>query len=271
MTEASRLSPVRRVLGPGQTGAPTARFWSSAVLILLALGALLVAWQFLPGAFGLPSYVFPSLTEVVSAFRGDESELISALWTTLTEATTGVVIGVAVGLFLGAVAYYVGPLRRGLLSVLLVLNSTPQIGLAPVAVLFLGSGLESKIVLIAFVTSFTLLLYTLQGLDLVPKEEERLLQSFGSTELRIFAKLRFRRALPTIMAGVRYASSQAIILAIVVEIFSSNGGIGHVILVQTSLAGYQVMWAAALEGAVAGLALFGLASLLEKRLTWWVG
>jgi len=230
-----------------------------------------VAWQFVPTALGLQSYLFPTFTEVVAAFRGDESELISALWTTLIEATTGVVIGAMVGLVLGAVSYYIGPLRRGLLSILVVLNSTPQIGLAPVVVLFLGSGLESKIVLIAFVTSFTLLLYTLQGLDLVPREEERLLQSFGSAEPWIFVKLRLRRALPTIMSGLRYASSQAIILAIVVEIFSSNGGIGHLILLETSLAGYVVMWAAALEGAVAGLALFGLASLLEKRLTWWVG
>jgi NitT/TauT family transport system permease protein len=243
-----------------------ASFW-----VLVACSLLLLGWQYLPPAFGLQTFLFPRFTDVIGAFRDNQSELLSALWTTLTEGVLGVAIGGAIGFLIAAVAYYLRPLRRGLLGVLVILNCTPQVGLAPVAVLFLGSGINSKVALIGLVSAFTMVLYTLQGLDRVPKEDERLLQSFGVSEFTIFRRLRVIHALPSIMTGLRFAAGQAIILAIVGEAFSSSGGIGHLILAEVSLAGYVVMWAAAIEGALASLVLFGAVSLLERRVTWWAG
>lgn len=241
------------------------------VVFLFAVLLLLAAWEFLPPLLGLQSYIFPRLTDITSTFASNTDILLPAAESTLLEGVVGVLIGGASGFVLAIGLYHIPPMRRGMLTLMLALNTTPTVGLAPVAVILLGSGLTSKIVLIAFLTSFTLLLYTLQGLDIVPANEERLLESFGMSKWAIFRQLRMRYALPSIMTGVRFAASQAIITAIVVEIFSSSGGLGHLILLETSLGGYVVMWAAACEGAILGLALYGIATLAERRATWWVG
>src|SRR5699024_9012515 len=130
-----------------------------------------------------------------------------------------------------------------------------------------GAGLLSKIVLVAFVTTFSMTLYTISGLDRCPRDEERLLLAFNAAEPRIFIQLRLPAALPHILTGLRFVAGQAVLMAIVGELFSAQQGIGEVILQQSSISGYDVMWAASVEGAIAGLAFFLAASALARRAT----
>jgi NitT/TauT family transport system permease protein len=112
-------------------------------------------------------------------------------------------------------------------------------------------------------------LYTLTGYESCPPDLERMLLAFRASEWRIFRDLRLPAALPHILTGLRFAAGQAVLMAIVGELFSAQEGIGAVILQQSSLSGYDVMWAASIEGALAGLVFFLAASALARRLTRW--
>lgn len=268
-----------RSLPPSTESLPGAVHWprvtrgrravSALVPKILALIAIGVAWNWLPKALGVKEYIFPTLSEILAAFGANRDLLLSALVATVEEAVVGLLVGALVGMTLGVVTFYVRPIRVPTVSLLVALTSVPLIGLAPVAVFLLGSGLISKMALVALVTAFTVALYTLQGLDTSSREEERLLRAFDASEVWIFRQYRFPSALPQILTGFRFAAAQAVLLAIVGELFSAENGIGAVIVNQTSLAGYDVMWTASVEGALAGLVLFGLATLLARKVVWW--
>ena len=239
------------------------------ILRTLLLAGLLVAWQWLPGLLGVKSYIFPTLSELASAFASNTSMLSDALMATMEESVVGLLAGTAIGIWIALVCFYAKPLRASIFGLLVALTSVPLIGLAPVAVLLFGSGVASKMALVTFVTAFTLALYTLQGLDTAPREELLLLRAFDARELDVIRQYRIPAALPHMANGFRFAAGQAVLLAIVGELFSAERGIGAVILQQTSLSGYVVMWAASVEGALAGLVLFGLASLAARKVLWW--
>lgn len=256
MASATRAAP-RSVVVPG---------WAGAAVVFLALAA---AWQWLPPALGMKPYVLPTISSIITTFQSNTGLLLPALWATAEEAFVGLLIGVAVGFAFGALCYYVHAIRAPATTLLVALTSVPLIGLAPIAVLVFGPGLWSKIVLVAFITTFSMTLYTVSGLDNCPRDEERLLLAFKASESRIFFTLRLPASLPHILTGLRFVAGQAVLMAIVGELFSAQKGIGAVILQQSSISGYDVMWAASVEGALAGLIFFLAASALSRKATRW--
>lgn len=241
--------------------------WLPALITFLAVAA---AWQWLPSALGVQPYVFPSIGDLVRTFQENWELLTSALVVTTQEALYGLLIGLGLGAAFGTVCHYVRPIRTPATTLLVALTSVPLIGLAPIAVLVFGPGMMSKIVLVAFVTVFTMTLYTISALSQVPGELERLLLAFKTPEPRIFFVLRVPSGAPHFLTGVKFAAGQAVLMAIVGELFSAQDGLGAVILQQSALSGYDVMWAASIAGAATGLVFFLAASAISWRLTRWI-
>lgn len=241
--------------------------WLPAVFVFIIFAA---AWQWGPAALGVPSYVFPSIGELVMTFRENWNLLWDALVITMQEAFYGLFIGLGLGAVFGTICHYVRPIRTPATILLVALTSVPVIGLAPIAVLVFGPGTMSKIVLVAFVTVFTMTLYTISALAQVPRELERLLLAFKAPEPRIFLTLRAPSSAPHFLTGVKFAAGQAVLMAIVGELFSAQGGLGAVILQQSAQSGYDVMWAASVAGAATGLVFFLAASAISRTLTRWI-
>jgi NitT/TauT family transport system permease protein len=240
--------------------------WLPTVGVLVVTAVL---WQVAPPILGLQSYMLPTISDLYQTFRGNADLLETALWVTSKEALFGLLLGLIIGSAFGVVCHYVTAIRAPATALLVGLTSVPLIGMAPISILIFGAGTLSKVILVAFITTFTMTLYTIGALDHVPRDEERLLLAFHMPEHRIFTVLRVPAALPQFLTGLRFAAGQAVLMAIVGELFSAQDGIGAVIMQQSSLSGYDVMWAASVEGAFAGLLFFLVATIISKRWTRW--
>ena len=151
----------------------------------------------------------------------------------------------------------------------LALKITPVLALAPFLVLWFGLGIISKILIVALVCFFPLLVTTLKGLKTVDEARWELFKSFSATPWQIFTKLRLPGALPYVFAGLKITTVLALTGAFVAEFISGNQGIGHVIISSTRTLESAMAFAAIGTAILGGLALYVLVSVIEKRVVFW--
>ena len=238
-------------------------------LPLAVAGAVLVAWQGLVTALGVPPYLLPSPATIATKAWADRALLGTALATTLAEALGGYVLGSAVGVGLAVLFFYRPRWERLVMGPIVASNSVPVVAFAPVVIIWFGLGLTAKVLLVAFVTAFLTLQAMLQGLRQVDRQAESLLQSFGAGEARIFWTLRLPAALPRLFTALRVGSVRSVIIAIVAEMLGSYRGLGWVIFETTSSMDYLRLWAAVMTASAAGVAFFIAVSAIERRVLWW--
>jgi NitT/TauT family transport system permease protein len=236
--------------------------------VMIAAG-LISAWEITLRLAHVPGYVLPRPSAIVQKAVSDWPVLATGIATTMAEAGAGFLLGNLIGFALAVALFYRPALRRVAMLPMVAANSVPAVAFAPVVILWLGSGMASKIVLVAFITAFIMLQNELQGLRQVDAQAVNVLRSFGAREGRIFWMLRFPASLPYLFTALRLGSIRSVIIAIVAEMLGAYRGIGWVIFETTASMDYSRLWAAVAAASMAGVLFFALVSALERRWVWW--
>jgi NitT/TauT family transport system permease protein len=210
---------------------------STRVHSVILLLALLTFWQFGVHLFGIPKFVVPPLSDILHALYGGlliSPMSPSSFWfhsfVTLFEVVAGFFIGSAIGLTLGVMiseSDYLDDLVRPYIA---AFQSLPKVAVAPVIVMWMGYGLQSKIAIVVMLTFFPVLVTSIAGFKAVDSSRIDLLRSLSATRWQIFSKAKFPSALPYIFAGLDVAAAFAIVGAIVGEFVGAQSGLGVMIL-----------------------------------------
>lgn len=230
---------------------------------------VIVVWEITLRWAKVPGYVLPLPSAIAQKAITDWPVLAIGVATTLAEAVAGFLLGNLIGLALAVLLFYRPLLARLAMLPMVAANSVPAVAFAPVIILWLGAGMVSKVVLVAFITAFIMVQNALQGLRQVDPQAVNVLRSFGAREGRIFWMLRFPASLPYVFTALRLGSIRSVIIAIVAEMLGAYRGIGWVIFETTASMDYSRLWAAVAAASVAGVMFFALVSALERRWVWW--
>ena len=199
--------------------------WSVFALVLLVGIWALVVW------IGHPkTYILPSPAAVARRLWTSRSVLASAGWPTIKEITIGYVVGVAIAVPLGMMIVANKWVDRLLYPLLIAFNSIPKVALAPLFVVWFGYGVTPRVVITFSIAFFPVLVNTVTGLHSVDPEMVRLARSMGATKPRIFLRIRLPHALPSIFAGMKVATSLAVIGGIIGEFIASDNGWGYLLI-----------------------------------------
>jgi NitT/TauT family transport system permease protein len=241
------------------------RFWPPVLAAML----LIAAWELAVWWFRLPSFVLPTPQEIVFAAVEDPQQLMRDTMASVGEAIGGYVVGTALGLAL-AIAFVMLPIAgRLLMPLYVIVNSVPMIAFGPLAIILLGTGAASKVVLIIVAVSYTVLINALAGLRDCDPGIVALLRSFGASDRVILLKLRIPGAVPAIFSGLRVAVVHAIILAVVLEMLGASVGLGWSIYKSTQMMSFVEAWVAVSASVIVSLAVYGLVSFIGRRCIWW--
>jgi putative hydroxymethylpyrimidine transport system permease protein len=236
---------------------------------LLLVAAGIVLWELIVRATGTPEYIFPTPWAVASAFSSDAGVLGPATLVTAGEIVLGYLLAVAVGLFLAVALHFSSALRRAFLPVLVLSQTAPTVLLAPILAILLGYGIESKLVVVAIVCFFPLVINAVDGLRATDAELLRMMRTLNATRLGLFLRVEFPGALPRIFSGARIAATYAAVGAVFGEWAGASSGLGFVILQsQPALETAQIFAAVVILSALA-LALYGAVCLAERLIVPW--
>jgi NitT/TauT family transport system permease protein len=136
--------------------------------------------------------------------------------------------------------------------------------------MWFGFGWQSKAAVVVLMVFFPMLVNVVAGLADTTAMQRDLMRTYGSSYWATLFKLRLPAALPFIFNGLKIASTLAMIGAIVAEFFGSpTQGIGFRISASNGQLAMDMVWSAILVGAISGTLVYGLLSVLERRVTFW--
>jgi putative hydroxymethylpyrimidine transport system permease protein len=241
------------------------RVWPPLVL----LAAVVALWQLVVRAARVPDYLFPAPSAVAAALGSDAGLLASAALVTLREVLLGFLLAVAFALALAVLLHFSTALRRALLPILVVSQTVPTVVLAPVLAILLGYGIEPKLVVVAIVCFFPIVVNAVDGLRSADLELVRMMRTLHASRLAIFRRVELPGALPAIFSGARIAATYAAVGAVFGEWAGSSAGLGFVMLQAQPALDTERIFAAVLILSALALGLYALISLAERLLVPW--
>jgi NitT/TauT family transport system permease protein len=196
-----------------------------------------------------------------------------AIWPHLTTSFTEYAYGFGIALLVGVpLGLLIGMFRRvnAFLSVLLFgVYSTPKAAIAPLIILVLGIGLESKVMLVFLLAFFSIIVSTIAGVQAAAERHHDIAQSFGASRWLEFRSVVLPSTIPFLLTGIRIASGRALVGVVVAEELAANQGIGFYIdFYGTFLDTSRVMLGIVLLGGF-GIVLGELVRRVEKRFEVW--
>jgi NitT/TauT family transport system permease protein len=237
--------------------------------VLYPLGFLVVvvcAWQAAVRFFAVPEYLVPAPSAIAGAF---DATLLKHAATTFGEALLGFLGANVLGLLAAIAFVYCPPLERSLFPFAIALKTTPLVALAPLLVIWLGTGLASKVVASMLICFFPTLVNGVKGLKSIEREAGELFATYRATPFETFWRLRLPTSLPYVLSALKISTSLAVVGAIVGEFVGANQGLGYLVLISSYHMETPTMFAAIICAAAIGLLLFWTVGFVEARLVFW--
>lgn len=259
------IDRVRRVPTPRSRGGLLRR---SAPLVLVL--ALLAVWQLWVTLADVAPYLMPAPSQIASAFVDSRHLLWGHLVTTTSEALLGMTLGAVIGGLLAGAIASVSVLRRSLYPLLVVSQVIPIVVLAPLLVLWFGFGLTPKVIVVALIVFFPVVVSTVAGLTGVDREMVDLVRSMGASRRQVLRTVLIPAGIPAFFSGLRISAAYAVAGAVIGELVGAQSGLG--LFIDRSRASYQVdrIFVGIALIALLSMAMFGVVALAGRAASPWL-
>lgn len=242
---------------------------NSTLIAAVILLFFLIVWELAVFSSGIQPYLLPSPTHIMRTLFANPGLYARATWFTLGEALAGLTLGVLAGVLLASLLSLAPRLEGGVMTLAILIKSTPMVAVAPLLTLWLGFGVLPKIIITALLTFFPVLVNMLSGLHSTDAALVDLFRSWHTGRWETYFHLRLPYALPYLFAALKISAPLALIGAVVAEWTGASGGLGRTMWLAYTNLNLPYLFAAIFILAAAGmLAYWGLAGL-ERRCVFW--
>jgi len=259
-SETQALSPLLK------DGLRLARQYAPPLLLILML---LVAWQVLTWLMKVPKWLLPSPWQIVVAGVEARELLGPHTWQTLKETWVGLGLAVTVGLGLALVIDFSSLLRRTVYPLLVASQTVPILALAPLLIIWFGYGILPKVIVVALVCFFPIVVSTADGLRVADPELIALLRAMGANRRQIFLKVRVPGALPSFFSGFKIAITYSVVGAVIGEWVGASRGLGIFMIRSSKSFLTDRVFAAIAVTSLLSIVMFAAVMLLERSLLPW--
>jgi NitT/TauT family transport system permease protein len=236
----------------------------------IALIAILAFWELACRLFAIPSFILPAPSAIaVAGFHVGAADWATHFWATFKVTLIGFAVSIIVGLPLAMVLALSPILSRTIYPILIIIQSTPIVAIAPIIVVTLGANELPKIVITFIIAFFPIVISTATGLLATPPELIDLSRSLRGGRRREILQIRMPYATGHIFSGLRVAVTLAVIGAVVAELVAADQGLGYFISISTSLFKMPQAFAALFVLIAMSLGLFYAVALVQTLLFPW--
>lgn len=234
----------------------------------LLVVALLAFWELSTVWFGIPAFILPGPISVTEKLIGGWTILLPHTLDTLVPILVGFLVGSGIGVVLAVLLDVSTILRNTLYPLILATQTTPKIAIAPLLIVWFGIGLAPKVIIVALLALFPVLINVVAGLESADRGLVKLARSVNATGWQIYRTIKIPSSIPYLFAGLKLAMTNAVIGAIIGEWMASDRGLGYLLVYYNATLDTTSLFAVlVLLVIVAGL-LFAAIGLLERLLSW---
>lgn len=225
--------------------------------ILLFIAAI-VLWETFVRALSIQRFLLPAPSVIWASFRENQERLLYIGWFTTREALGGFALGCGAGILVALATARWTLASETLLPFAIAANSVPIIAFAPILNNWFGvDNPFSKMMIVAVIVFFPMMINTVRGLTLVDPAALELMRSYAASEFEILRKVRLPNALPYMFNAFKVAATLSMIGAVVSEYFGGNrSALGVFITQEAAQFRFQNSWAAIIIACVVGITFY---------------
>jgi NitT/TauT family transport system permease protein len=236
------------------------------ILVVVGFFAL---WEGFVRVAGIRSYLLPAPSEIFVETYNSFSILLGHMWVTLMESVAGFLLAAVVGVAMAMAMVSIPFLRKAVMPSLVAFNAVPKVAFAPLLIIWLGLGIESKVALSFLIAFFPIVVNATSGMSEIEPELLNLTRLMRARWSQQFVKIRIPHALPAMFDGFKIALPIAIIGAIVAEFVASSQGLGYLIVSAGVSLRTDLVFAAILMIVAFSMILYWLLVQVENRVLRW--
>ena len=268
--------PLRRLTSESKVRAFFGRQWQRRPDLLMVPVVLILfvgVWQAVVWLGNYPTFILPSPGDVANALMRALAN--GTLWrharVTLSEVFAGLGLGLVAATTLGYALARSRLLERLLAPYIVASQSVPVVAIAPLLIIWFGSGRLSKVLVSALIVFFPILVNTIVGMRSVEEDMRDLMRSLGASRWQTFRMLEVPAALPVLFGGLKIGVTLAVVGAVVGEFVGADQGLGFLINQARGLFNTPLVFVAIFALVIIALALYSAVMLLEMWLLRWRG
>jgi NitT/TauT family transport system permease protein len=181
----------------------------------------------------------------------------------------GFVVGAGVAVVSAIFMAHSRFLEKSLLPLAVGVKATPIIAIAPLFVIWFGFGYTPKILIVALVVYFPVLVNAITGFRAISPIQKEFMQSIHASNWEVFLKLRLPYSLPYLFSAFKVSITLSVIGAVIGEWSGAEAGLGRMVLLTSINFQTVKLFASILYLALMGILLTIAVGLLERRLLFW--
>lgn len=217
------------------------------------------------------NYILPAPSAVWNALVDGFSRgiYVTELASTLASAAAGFLLAFTMSILIAGLLASSHKVEKIVYPFIVSFQTLPKVSIAPLIIIWIGFGNTSKVVIVAIICFFPMLVNNLQGMKIRDRNHYELFKGLSASKMQTFVHLRMPAALPFIFAGLRISTIFALIGAIVAEFVGSQSGIGRLLLFEKSAFNIPGVFAILVLLMIVGISIHLAMSWLERRLMFW--
>jgi NitT/TauT family transport system permease protein len=244
--------------------------WADRFAPALAFVALIAIWEAACRVFAIPSFLLPAPSAIVkSALDLPGPVWLGHLFATLRVALAGYFAAIIISIPLAVLLVTSRFLSRTLYPILVIVQSTPIVAVAPIIVVTLGASDLPRVVITFMITFFPIVVSTVTGLLATPEELIELSRSLRAGRVREILHIRLPFAVPYIFSALKISTTLAVVGAVVAEFVAAERGLGFFIAFSTSFFKIPQAFAGLVVLVALSLVLFRLCAEAQRWLVPW--
>lgn len=216
---------------------------------------------------GLPPYLLPPPSAVIADLFRQRDLLASHALATLVASVLGLCFACVVGIGLAMVIVLFKSFGDAIYPLLVVSQVIPKVALAPLMIIYVGFGIQSKILIVFMLAFFPIVVNTIMGLRAINRDLLQLLETMKASKWQIMWRIRLPNAIPQMVEGTKIAVTLAVTGAVVGEFAAGNQGLGYLILASAANLDTLLSFSAIVSLAVLGIVLFKTVAVIGRIAT----
>lgn len=244
------------------------RTYLPAVVLFVAA---IVVWELFVQLFDIQQFLLPAPSVIGRAFADNFGRLVSIGWFTTKEALGGLLIGCTAGIGVALITARWTIASETMMPFAIAANSVPILAFAPIVNNWFGvDNPLSKMVIVAVIVFFPMMINTVRGLTLVDANALEMMRPFATSDFRIVWHLRIPNAMPYIFNAFKVVVPLSMIGAVVSEYFGGNrSALGIFITQEAAQFRFANAWAGIIIACIVGITLYAVVLVAERLIIPW--
>jgi NitT/TauT family transport system permease protein len=238
---------------------------------LIGLAVFLAVWEGSLRLFEVPQFILPTPIEIIERIVTDAVTglIFVHVEVTVLETLLGFVLAAILGIGLGCAVGLVPTFERLVYPYILALQTIPKVAVAPLMIIWVGYGVQSKALTAGLIAFFPILVNVVVGLKTVELRMLLLMRALKASPLQTFMKVRLPSMLPYLFAGLETAIIFAVIGAIVGEFIGASQGLGSLIIQRQASIDVPGVFSVLFYLSVIGIVLDAVLRFAAHRYAFW--